>query len=201
MKTRTAITAAAVLAGLGALSTTAQAHPYGWRIGQDSSGELTVDFLWDVTHKRWDARSGFEGVVDDNLNFEEWPVPNPAIDLNPIDPGAKIVIEVVSFDAGVKLWDPTDLGAGPISSAGEQYSIGTGGTSFIRGALWQVDQTAPGFDAGKGVWEASFIFKDLSGAHADSQTYTYLLEPAQVPAPAGALALGAVGALAARRRR
>ncbi|GJM19613.1 MAG: hypothetical protein DHS20C14_18260 [Phycisphaeraceae bacterium] len=191
-------------AALGAIAfaaTITHAHPYGWRIGQDSSGEITVDFLWAQTHKAWTTDPGFDGIIDQNLNFEEWPVPNPAIDLNPIETGSKIVIEITSFDTGVFLWDPDDVGAAPLSSAGEQYSIGTGGTSFLRGAIWNIDHTTPGFDANKGIWEASFVFKDLSGQMADSQEYTFLLESAAVPAPGAAGTLALVGLAATRRRR
>ncbi|MEQ8770214.1 MAG: hypothetical protein RIB60_06865 [Phycisphaerales bacterium] len=196
--------AAIVAAAVGAVTVatpSAEAHPYGWRIGQDSSGQIKVDFLWDVTHKAWRTEPGFAGLIDDGLNFEEWPVPNPAIDLNPIDAGSKIVIEIVSFDTGVQLWDPDDLAAGPISSAGEQYSIGTGGTSFVRNAVWEIDYTNPGFDDSKGVWEASFVFRDLSGLMSDSQVYTYKLEPSAVPMPATAAVLGLGGLVAVRRRR
>ena len=193
------LTLAAVAAcSLGAL---AHAHPAGWHIGADGAGNVKVDFLWDLSHKHWEARTGFDGVVFDGLQFEEFAQPDPANDYFALAPGAKIVMEIVSFDAGILLWDPADLAAGPMSAPGTTYSLGTTGTAFTQGALWQVDPTAPGFSHHQGIWGASMRFRDLTGAYGDSPVYTFLIEPHHVPAPGAAAVLGMGGMLAARRRR
>ena len=187
-------------AGAAIASSPAWAHPYGWRIGATADDQLTVDFLWGMTHKRFATDPGFNGVIDTGLQFEEWPVANPALGLFPLEPGAKISIEIVSFDAGVRLWDPLDLSS-PYAQPGERYSIGTSGTGFLRDAIWQIDPDAPGFDAGRSVWNATFRFIDGSGLYAASQDYTFRLQPPFVPGPGGLGALAAAAMIASRRRR
>jgi hypothetical protein len=191
-----------VLAAAGAaiIVSVASAHPYGWRIGATADDQLTVDFLWQMPHTRFATHPDFAGVIDTGLQFEEWPVPNPALGLFPLAAGSKIALEVVSFDTGVRLWDPLDLSS-PYDAAGQLYAIGTSGSSFLRDAVWQIDPSAAGFDAGKGTWHATFRFVDRTGTYAASEDYTFLLKPAFVPAPAGAAALLGLGVLAGRRRR
>lgn len=197
------VVTAGVLAGVvgSAMVAPAAAHPYGWHIGQDGNGDIKVDFLWDLAHHAWYSDPAYDGVYFDGLNFEEWAQPDPANDYFAMDPGAKIVVEIVSFDAGVFLWDPDDLARGPLSAPGTQYALGTTGTAFAKSALWQIDNTAPGFDPNQHVWGASMKFIDLTGTYGDSPVYTFLMEPTSVPAPAGVAAFGALGVLGARRRR
>jgi len=194
---------AGVLAAVmgSAMVTPAVAHPYGWHIGRDGAGDIKVDFLWDLAHHAWFADPGYDGVTFDGLSFEEWAQPDPANDYFDMLPGSKIVVEIVSFDAGVYLWDPDDLARGPLSAPGTQYSLGTTGTAFSKSALWQIDNTAPGFDPAQHTWHASMKFIDLTGTYGDSPVYTFLLEPASVPAPAGVAVLGLGGLLGVRRRR
>lgn len=186
---------------LAAVVGSAVAHPYGWHIGRDGAGDIKVDFLWDMAHHAWFTDPAYEGVYFDGLNFEEWAQPDPENDYYDMLAGSKIVVEIVSFDPGVKLWDPDDLGRGPLSAPGTQYSLGTTGTAFLKSALWQIDNTAPGFDPNQHIWGASMKFIDLTGTYGDSPVYTFLMEPAAVPAPASVGLLGLGGVAAARRRR
>ncbi len=178
------------------LAATATAHPYGWRVGQTLDGNLTIDFLWERSHLLDDQIPGFAGLADRGLAFEEFPVDNPPMNLFTLDPGGDIELVVVSFDDAIYLRDDKNLSVG-IREPGESWSIGKTGTSFLSSPWWHLDTSDPDYTY-QGLWSASFMLRDTSGIHGDSQTYTFLM---RVPGPGGVSVIAAAGLLASRRRR
>lgn len=198
-------TAAATLA---LMSGVASAHPHGYLVslGHDHGGGhhenmLNVTFDWGMAHTMHHAMFGLPGLSEDMLSFEEIIAdihdPHYHDGVVPIMAGTKIQAVFTRFDAGVSVYDPFDLGT-QMNTPDSVFAIGTGGTDFNRSIIWNLDPSAPGFDAGAGVWTADFYLRDTSGMHEDSQIYTMSLK--MVPAP-GALTLLAGAGLLARRRR
>ncbi len=203
--TRSCVTIASLALFAGA----AQAHDHGYLIslGHEHSGGghgniLEIEFEFSIAHTMHDPMFGLPGLSTDMLSFEE-------IIADPNDPhyhdgiatiaeGSKIRAVFTRFDAGVSAYDPFDL-SNHMEAPGATFVVGTGGTNFDRAIIWNLDPSAPGFDAGAGVWTADFYITDAAGIHEDSQVYTMSLK--MVPAPGSMLALGAAGLLAGRRRR
>ena len=201
MTTPRALAVAAITAA--ALATPALAHPFGWRVSKDSGepgqGALQIVFLWHIHHMMNDPLPiGYDGWIDDDLAFEEFLANDPTMDVYTLDEGTKIALEVVGFDPGVKLRTTGDLD-NFVDAPGQQWSIGTGGSSFFTYATWHIDRSDPSWQP-QAFYSASFRIIDLSGTLDPSPTYTFLMDPIPaIPAP-GALALLAPLALARRRR-
>lgn len=190
-------------AALALLTTAAAAHPFGWRISKDAGepgqGALQIEFLWHMHHMMNNPLpAGFDGWIDDDLAFEEFLANDPARDIYRIDAGVKLALEVIDFDPGVKLRTTGDL-ASFVDAPGQQWSVGTGGTSFFTYPTWHIDPTTPGWQP-QATYAASFRLLDLTGTLDPSPIYTFLMDPVPaIPAP-GVLALLAPLALARRRR-
>lgn len=191
MRVRAAAAACVLLAGSAAM-----AHPYGWRVGQTATGELTIDFLWDQSHHLNDSIPGLPGVADHDLAFEEFPVDNPPINLFTLDPGGKINLVIDDMDPALFLRDELNVAVG-LRNPGESLSLGSSGSGFRTNPWWHLDTTDPEY-VNQGLWAARFHLTDTSGLHADSPTYTFLM---RVPAPGTAAVMGAMGLMASRRRR
>jgi len=197
--------AAAVLGvcGLGA-----SAHPHGYLVslGHTHDGhhdnKLSIEFDWMMAHTMHHSMFGLPGLSEDMLSFEEIiDDPNDAHwhdDLAFLAEGSKIKAIFTHFDAGVSAYDPFDMGT-QLGAPGAEFAIGNGATNFNKKIIWNLDPSAPGFDAGAGVWTASFYLTDSSGTHMDSEVYTMSLK--MVPTPGALAMLGVAGLLGGRRRR
>lgn len=199
--------AAVSLAALALSAGIANAHPHGYLVslGHEHSGGghgnmLEIDFDFGMAHTMHHSLFGLPGLSEDMLSFEEILAdlndPHYHEGIATIAEGSKIRAVFTRFDAGVSAYDPFDLSI-HMDAPGASFVVGTGGTDFDRNIIWNLDPSAPGFDAGAGVWTADFYITDAAGIHEDSQVYTMQLK---VPAP-GALPLLAGAGLAIRRRR
>lgn len=204
MHTARMLTAAALCVATGS----AHAHVHGYLIslGHEHGGGhhenmLNIEFDWGMAHTMQHAMFGLPGLSEDMLSFEEIIAdihdPHYHDGVVPIMEGTKIQAIFTRFDAGVSVYDPFDLGT-QMNTPDSIFVVGTGGTDFNRNIIWNLDPSAPGFDAGAGLWTADFYIRDASGMHEDSPVYTMSLK--MVPAP-GALTLLAAAGLVARRRR
>lgn len=201
---RTAVSTAAIALSAGI----AHAHPHGYLVslGHEHAGGhgnmLQIDFDFGMAHTMHHSLFGLPGLSEDMLSFEEILAdlndPHYHEGIATIAEGSKIRAVFTRFDAGVSAYDPFDL-SNHMDAPGASFVVGTGGTDFNRNIIWNLDPSAPGFDAGAGVWTADFYITDAAGIHEDSQVYTMSLK--MVPAPGSMLALGAAGLLAGRRRR
>lgn len=189
-------------------ATTASAHPHGYLVSLgDSHGGghhenmLQINFDWMMAHTMHMPMFGLPGLSEDMLSFEEIIAdpndPHYHDGIIPIAEGTKIQAVFTRFDAGVSVYDPFDLSL-QLNTPGVTFLIGTGGSDFNRKIIWNLDPSAPGFNAAAGVWTAEFYIRDTSGLHDDSQVYTMSLK--MVPTP-GALSLLAGAGLLARQRR
>ncbi len=192
MRSVRAVSVASVLMAASA----AIAHPYGWRVGQTIDGDLTVDFLWGMSHHLNDSIPGLPGIADRDLGFEEFPVDNPPMNLYTLDPGGKIELVIDGFDDALFLRDDKDPMTG-LHDPGGSLAIGSSGTGFLTRPWWHLDTTHPDYTY-QGLWSASFHLRDSNGIHGDSETYTFTM---RVPAPGTAAVLGSMGVMACRRRR
>ena len=193
----------AVIAGFamsGLCAASVSAHPFGWRIGQNDSGDLEIWFLFDVTHTAFRVDDDYSGIIDDSLSFQAWPGMNAEDPIVRIDAEAEIYLEVIGFDAGVRLHD---IATGDVfENAGEMYFLGTGQFAFDTDPIWQIDPGAEGFVL-QDIYEAQFRVHDLSGAHGSSPIYTFRMGPdrALLPGPGVIGVFAAAGFVAARRCR
>ncbi len=139
----------------------AAAHPHGYLVslgethhGGHSDNMLTIEFDWAMAHTMHHSMFGLPGLSEDMLSFEE------IID-DPNDPhyhegmaflaeGSKVQAVFTHFDAGVSAYDPFDLGT-QINMPGATFAIGNGTTNFDKHIIWNLDPSAPGFDADAGV--------------------------------------------------
>lgn len=183
-------------------SALAEDHPYGWRVGTDGEGAILVDFLWEMSHKKFFYDSAFRGAYDNSLRFLEYEFEVPELGFVPFDQaGAEIEIVFTHFDTGVFFRDTANPTL-PVNTPGARYALGTTGDAFRTDSIWQVDPYVPGFDLQTDTWGVSFYFTDTTGTYADSQVYTYLLAPnLEVPAPSTLATLLLPLAYAGRRRR
>lgn len=193
------------LAATALLATTAHAHPFNFRTGVNGNGELSIWFEWDLTHTEFAFDPAFDGVIDQELAFEDWLGNSPQGDLYPAPTGLFLELVVVSFDPGVYLRAPSKPFVTFVHDPADTFALGTTGSGYFTQTLWHIDPTAPGFQpagpAGDGLWNATFFIRDRDNTAFRSQDYTFILEPEAVPAPAAAAALGVAGLAAARRRR
>lgn len=166
-----------------------------------ASNAIQVEYDWKDALMLDEQNPEFPGWSSDHLSFEE--IINDRNDphwdesMAFLASGSKVQIVFTGFDAGVYAYDGLDH-ATAFSSPGDSFSLGNGTTNFERQIIWRVDPDAPGFDAGAGVWNASFYLRDASGQHGDSEVYTMPLTIA--PAPGSLALLGAAGLMGRRRR-
>lgn len=196
-----------VVAAGGALGASAHAHGYLISLGHEHGGMhhenmLDVMFDWEMPHTFSKSLFGLPGWSEDMLSFEEIiddiHDPHWHDGVVPITGGTKIQAVFTRFDAGLSAYDPFDLST-RLDEPGATFTVGTGGTDFNRAIVWNLDPSAPGFDAGAGVWTADFYIRDASGTHMDSMVYTMSFKV--IPAPGAMALLGGAGLLVGRRRR
>lgn len=140
--------------------------------GRNVDGRLVADTGFAMPHKLPSSLfSAYPGFTDPFPGFESLDFDVPAEGLFTLSPGAQIEVILVSMDPGVRMLNDTGSG---FLAVGETYFFGS--PFFDFHPLWQVPHGYNGQ-----VFSATFIARDRSGTHADSEPFTLTLTPAPCP--------------------
>lgn len=125
-------------------------------------------------------------------------IENPVLGLDPPAPGANLVLEVISFDAALKGWEP-GFGAS-FRNPGETFNLG--GVPAHEHVFWHIDSSDGGYVAppAQTEWDATFRIIDTGSTGylpSEAVTVTFLPEPSCL----ALLAFGGVGVRSRCRRR
>jgi hypothetical protein len=138
-------------------------------LARDSTGKLVVglDFEMPVEIPE-SVFPGFPGHADSVPGFASLGFDEPLADRFVVDPAADLEVVLVSMDAGV----------GVLNSTGSAFllpgeTLYFGPSFFDYHPIWNI----PVGEHGE-VFSATFIARDRSGTHADSEPFTLTLTPA-----------------------
>lgn len=115
--------------------------------------------------------SAYPGFADPFPGFESLDFDVPAEGLFTLSPSAQIEVLLVSMDGGVRMQNDTGSG---FLAPGQTYFFGP--SFFDFHPLWQIPHGYSGQ-----VFSATFIARDRSGTHADSEPFTLTLTPVACP--------------------
>lgn len=195
--TRTRIGSFVFAAGVAVLTSPAWAqhhHEGDIIVGRSgSTGQLTLEFdEWAEEHALPPISGVRNGYLGEAPGFDHLEDAEPEEDFYPLEEGAEIYFEIMSFEDAFQAWDGL---AGPYSTTGTQILLGD---DHLHAHLdWHINSDDPAFDLGQSPWEAQFRLIDLgTTGYTASDTYTLNF----IPEPAS-LSLLAFGAVAALRRR
>ena len=188
-----------IVAGLSLFSAAALADGKegDFNLGRSSSGQLKVEFAADLFPFALplSPEPELSGWAFDDPGFFSIDFDEPAEDFFQLANGANISFEIISIDAGFKVWTTFLTLLPPLVAPGDQWNIGE--VPFDTHPWWNIDPTDPGYDPLDTEWSVTFRLIDIgTTGYSPSEPITATFTPE--PAGLGALALGLL--LAARRR-
>lgn len=153
-----------IVGGLGAVavSPAMAQHFKELTIGRNAAGQLALGFDFGTPiHLAPSIFPGVQGYAFAHPGVHSLPFEEPEEDLFMLNPSCVIVMELVSADPGVQVWN--DTGSAPMTP-GQAYFIGT--PVFDAHPLWNIHAGTAG-----GVYGIRLKVRDLMGFHAESDVF------------------------------
>ncbi|MEM1330592.1 MAG: hypothetical protein AAGG07_08535 [Planctomycetota bacterium] len=170
-------------------------------VGRTMDGNLIVEFNFDNIEEIQESPDlmAFDGFFSDEPGFAGFDFDEPDEGIFALEAGAQIQFELVSADAGFRVYDPT---FSTVLNPGDTFNFDavTSTSTFDDHPWWTIERSDPGFDESIFSYDVTFRLLDVGSTGygaTDNITVTFT----RVPTPASAAVLGLAGLAATRRRR
>lgn len=140
-------------------------------VGRSSAGRLKIGgFIPDDNIVLLPAVSGlFNGWSDNNPGFDRVVTADPVIDLNPLQSGVQVRLEVVQVDPA---FQAITSSLQIIENPGQRALLG--GSNLHAHLTWLVNSGHASFDPVKVLWRATFKLVDTgTTGYTDSEPFTF----------------------------
>jgi len=160
-------------------------HEGDFAVAHTAAGQLTIDFDFSERIELPPVDALLQGWAHDDPGFVTLDMDEPDEDVFGLDSGANVVLETVSIDPVLKIWNP-DL----LDAPGEQLILGS--PEFHTHVIFHIDSTDAAFDPQTAEYQLSFRLLDNgTTGYATSQTFVASFVPVPEPTMLVLLTLGA----------